>query len=125
VSSAQEGDNENVNTSKLATTGRFIARDDGSSRHETTPFQLNLDRTVHAVGTGSNQIYCGVCRGYIDQGWHPRCHTTVEQRTPVTVEISDDSDEEEKSSTAVEVVTVRNNSMTPVPHINSDDSDRR
>ena len=92
VSSAPEGNNETVITPRSATTGRFIARDDGSSRHETTPFQRNLDRTVHAVGTSSNQIYCGVCRGYDDQISHPRCHTTVEQRIPVTVEISDDSD---------------------------------
>jgi hypothetical protein len=36
------------------------------------------------------------------------------------VEISDDSDQEEKSNTAVEVIRVRNNSMTPIPHVNSD-----
>ena len=61
--------------------------------------------------------------GYVDQRWHPRCHTTVERATPVTVEISDDSDQEQQSHTVVEVVRVTNNSMTPIPHVNSDDSD--
>ena len=77
---------------------------------------------MHAVGTTSRQIYCGVCRGYVDQRWHSRCHTTVERSTPETVEISDDSDQEAESNTAVEVVKVTNNSMTPILHVNSDDS---
>jgi hypothetical protein len=39
------------------------------------------------------------------------------------VEISDDSDQEKMSNTTVEVVRVRNNSMTPIPHVSSDDTD--
>ena len=59
----------------------------------------------------------------MDQRWHPRCHTTVERTTPVTVKISDDSDQEQKSNTMVEVVRDMNNIMTPIPYVNSDDSD--
>ena len=69
------------------------------------------------------QIYCGVCRGYVDHRWHPRCPSTVKQGIPVTVELLDDSDQEQKLNTVVEVVRVRNNSMTPIPHANTDDSD--
>ena len=41
----------------------------------------------------------------------------------MTVEISDDSDQEQQAHTVVEVVRVTNNAMTPIPHVNSDDSD--
>jgi hypothetical protein len=57
ISLATEGKTETAITPKSATTGRFVARNDGSARHETTPFKHNLDRTVHAVGTSSMQIY--------------------------------------------------------------------
>jgi hypothetical protein len=117
IAAAPAGGTEGAaNILRSATTGRFVSRDEGEARHEAIPF--NLDRTVHAVGTTSRQIYCGVCRGYVDQRWHPRCHTTVERTTSVTVEISDDSDQEQKSNTVVEVVRVTNNSMTPIPHVN-------
>jgi hypothetical protein len=56
ISPATEGKSETAITLRSATTGR-------SDRHETTTFQHNLDSTVHAVGTSSMQIYCGVCRG--------------------------------------------------------------
>ena len=124
IAAAPAGDNEGAaNTPRSATTGRFIARDHGLSRHETSTFEQNLDRTVQKVGTSSVQIYCGVCQGWVHQRWHPRCHATVERRMPVTVEISDDSDQEQKAHTVVEVVRVTNNAMTPIPHVNSDDSE--
>ena len=123
ISPTTEGKTETAITPRSVTTGRFVARNDGSDRQETTPFQHNLDSTVHAVGTSGSQIYCGVCRGYVDHRWHPRCHSTVEQGTPVTVELSDDSDQEQKLDTVVEVVRVMNNLMKPIPHAYTDDSD--
>jgi hypothetical protein len=39
------------------------------------------------------------------------------------VKLLDDSDQEQKLNTVVEVVRVRNISMTPIPHANTNDSE--
>ena len=105
-------------------TGRFIYG--GSANDSKSPA---IDRTVrstdNSVPLSSRHILCNVCRGYGDDRWYPRCHTRsyVVQITGVLTANKSTAEEDEWSETStVEVVTVRNKPMTPIPRHSSDNS---
>ena len=62
--------------------------------------------------------------GYVDDRWYPRCHTRSYevQITEASTANKSTADDGEWLDSTVEVVTVRNDPMTPIPRHKSDDS---
>jgi hypothetical protein len=89
-----------------------------------------IDRSVRqndgSTLISSRNIQCETCREYVDDRWHPRCHTRANEVhiTETSTEHKSASDDGDCSESAleVEVVTVKSNPMTPIPRHNSDDS---
>jgi hypothetical protein len=68
-----------------------------------------------------------VCRGYVDDRWYLRYHARSNevQITGVSKANKSPAADENLEMSAVEVVTARNDPMTPIPRYNSDDSSER
>jgi hypothetical protein len=89
-----------------------------------------IDRTVRQndgfTSLSSRHIRCETCRGYVDDRWYPRCHTSANEvqttGTSTATRSSSDVEDDSESTLEVKVVTVRSNPMTPIPRSNSNDS---
>jgi hypothetical protein len=90
-----------------------------------------IDRTVRPIdastAVSSRHIMCKVCRGCVDDRWYPRCHTRSyevqkTEASKTNKSPADNGEWSELSTVEVEVVTARDDPMTPIPSHNSDDN---
>jgi hypothetical protein len=106
-------------------TGRFI-HGSTANMSDSPAIDRRVRQNDGVTTLSSRHIRCETCRGYVDDRWYPRCHTSANEvhitgTSTATRSTQDDGDESE-STLEVEVITVGSNSMTPIPRHNSDDN---